>query len=112
MASSTIVGNELSVTATMTGTRTIWHYDAGSDIDVTFFYSLSVPAGGKAKLVLITPDNEVTILTENTDNATNSEMQSQTISLKQGNNRIKIVGYDAPKFELKLSVEVGWVSWG
>jgi len=111
-AGSTKIGNQLSVsTATMTGSRTLWRYNADSDVDVTFSYSLSVTAGGKAKLVLITPDNEVTILTENINKTTNSEMQSQTISLKKGNNRIKVVGYDAPKFDLKLSVDVGSLSW-
>jgi hypothetical protein len=111
-AGSIKTGNELSVnTATITGTRTIWRYNTDSDVDVTFYYSLSVTAGGKAKLVLITPDDEVIILFENTDNASNIEMQSITLSLKAGNNRIKIVGYDAPKIDLKLSIEVGILSW-
>lgn len=106
------VGRDLSVSsAAITGSRTIWRYNAGSDGDVTFSYLLSVTGGGKAKLVLITPDNEVIILVENTDNSTSSEMQSQTITLKKGNNRIKLVGYEAPKFDLKFSVDVGKVSW-
>jgi len=111
-AGSTILGRDLSVTsATMTGSRTLWRYTADSDVDITFSYLLSVTEGGKAKLVLITPDNEVIVLVENTDNNTYNEMQSQTISLKKGLNRIKIVGYDAPRFELKLSFDVGKLSW-
>jgi len=100
-------GNEYSLSATMTGTCTIWRYDAKDDSEITLSYMLSVTKGGKAKLVFITPDDEVITLVENADNAQNTEMQSQTISLKKGNNRIKIVGYNAPEFELKLNVEAG-----
>jgi len=111
-ASSTNIGNELSVTATLTGTRTIWRYNTRDEVSIELSYLLSVSSGGKAKLVLVTPDNEVIILSENTDNTIiNDEMKSQTISLKPGNNRIKIVGKDAPKLELKLHIEVGQLSW-
>ena len=111
-ARSSTIGNELTVSTTgMTGTRTIWRYTANSEVDVTFSYSLSVNGGGKAKLVLIAPDGEVIILAENTDNTTNREMQSQTITLRRGNNRVKIVGFDAPAFDLKLTVNVGRVNW-
>jgi outer membrane lipoprotein-sorting protein len=100
-------GNEYSVSATFTGMDTIWRYDAENDIDVELAYLLSVSQGGKAKLVLITPDDEVIILSENTDNTQNAEMEYQTVSLKKGNNRIKIVGYDKSKLEFKLHIEVG-----
>jgi hypothetical protein len=100
-------GNEYSLSATMTGMETIWRYKAESDSEITMSYMLSVSQGGKAKLVLITPNNEVIELVENTDNTETTEMQSQTIQLTKGNNRIKIVGYDKPKFELKLNVDAG-----
>ena len=110
-ASSVKVLKDLSVKATLTGSRTVWRYNANKETDVPMSYSLSVSEGGRAKLVLITPDDEVIILTENTDNTTVNEMQSQTISLKPGVNRIKIVGNDAAKFELKLHIEVGELDW-
>lgn len=98
--------NEFNMSAqSFTGAKTIWNYDAKNEGDVTFSYSLSVSEGGKAKLVLITPDNEVVTLIENIDNI--EEIQSQTVSLKKGKNRIKIVGYDDPKLNLVLSVDVG-----
>ena len=103
-------GNEYSYSCSLSGTRTVWHYDAQKDSDIELNYLLSVTKGGKAKLVLITPDNEVITLVENTDNTVNTEMQSQTVSIKKGNNRIKIVGSNAPKLELKLRIEVG--QWG
>lgn len=90
-----------------TGAKTVWSYTAKNEGDVTFSYLLSVSKGGKAKLVLITPNNEVIILSENADNTTTDEMQSQTISLKKGKNRIKIVGYENPALNLILSVDVG-----
>lgn len=100
--------NELSMSArTFTGAKTLWRYTAQNDCDVTFSYSLSVSNGGKAKLVLITPDGEVIILSENVDNTTTDEMQSQTVSLNKGNNRIKIVGYEDPSLNLILQVDVG-----
>ena len=105
--SSKSVGNDFSLSATMTGSKKVWDYNASADTDVTISYLLSVSSGGKAKLVLITPDSEVIIIIENTDNTTATEMQSQTLALKKGNNRIKIVGYESPKISLKLHIETG-----
>ena len=99
-------GKDFSMSATLTGTKTIWRYWASEDVNIRLSYMLSVTQGGKAKLVLITPDNEVIILSENTDNTVMSEMKSETIVLKKGNNRIKIVGQDSPKFQLKLNSDV------
>lgn len=100
--------NELSVFArAFTGAKTLWRYTAKNDGEITISYSLSVSESGKAKLVLITPDNEVIILSENIDNTETDEMQSQTVSLNKGNNRIKIVGYDDPVINLVLGVDVG-----
>lgn len=100
--------NNFTMTArAFTGAKTVWSYNAKEEGDVTFSYSLSVSEGGNAKLVLITPDDEVIILSENVDNTVTDEMQSQTVSLKKGKHRIKIVGYDDPKLTLLLSVDVG-----
>jgi len=100
--------NEFNMFAqAFTGAKTVWSYTAKNDGDVTFSYSLSVSDGGDAKLVLITPDDEVIILAENADNTESDEMQSQTVSLKKGKNRIKVVGYDNPKLNLVLSVDAG-----
>lgn len=90
-----------------TGTKTVWSYNVKNEGNVTFSYLLSVNGGGKAKLVLITPENEVITLAENIDNTETEEMQSQTVYLNKGKNRIKIVGYDEPKLTLVLSVDVG-----
>ena len=102
-----VLGDDYKQTAVITGTRTIWRYKTDHDVDITISYLLSVTEGGKAKLVLISPDDKVTILIENADNTVYDEMKTKTISLKKGLNRIKIVGYEKPKFELKLHIEEG-----
>lgn len=100
--------NNFTMTAqAFTGAKTIWSYNAKEEGDVAFLYTLSVSEGGKAKLVHITPDDEVVILTENADNTVTDETQAQTVSLKKGKHRIKIVGCDDPKLTLMLSVDVG-----
>ena len=110
-ASSMRIGNDLSVKATMTGAKTIWEYSTSKEVDVSLSFLLSVSEGGRAKLVLITPYDEVIILAENTDNTIVKEKQSKTVTLNPGKNRIKLVCSDAPKFELKLNVEVGELEW-
>ena len=105
MSSTRTWGKDFSMSATFTGTKTIWRYRASEDVKIRLSYMLSVTEGGKAKLVLITPENELIILSENTDNSVMSEMKSETITLKKGNNRIKIVGQDSPKFQLKLNTD-------
>jgi hypothetical protein len=107
MSSSSSIGNNYKKTITLTGTQTIWRYNAKDDEDVAMSYMLSVTKGGKAKLVLITPDSEVITLIENTDNTTYDEMQTHTVSVKKGVNRIKIVGYESPRIELKMHIESG-----
>ena len=106
-STSSTFGKEFTMNATFTGAKTIWRYRANEDMDLRVSYLLSVAEGGKAKLVLITPDSEVVILSENIDNSVMDEPRAETITLKKGNNRIKIVGQDSPKFELKMNAEVG-----
>ncbi len=89
------------------GAQTLWTYDADDDGDVAISYSLSVPSDGKAKLVLVAPDDTVSVLAERTVDPETEELQSKTISLMKGKNRIKIVGYDNPTLSLVLSAEVG-----
>ena len=102
-----IFGDDFTQTAVITGTRTIWRYKADHDFDLTISYLLSVSEGGKAKLVLISPDDKVTTIIENADNTVYDEMKTKSIALKKGVNRIKIVGQEKPKFELKLHIEEG-----
>lgn len=98
------VDNEYNLTATLTGTDTVWSYSAKEDHAITLTYSLSVTTGGSAKLVWIAPDNTVMTLVENLDQS-GGNLQAQTIICKKGRNRIKIVGQNDPKLELYLMVD-------
>lgn len=99
--------HEFTLSATMTGMQTIWRYTSPDDREAELTFSLGVSSGGKAKLVLIAPDGTVTVLTENTGSETGADSETKLVTLKKGRNRIKIVGYDAPRLELKLSADVG-----
>lgn len=96
-----------ALSATMTGTQTIWSFEAEEDMDIPVSCKLSVTSGGYAKLVLVGPDGDVTTIVENTDNAVPEDMQPYNLSLKKGNNRIKVVGYDSPKLKLEIQAEQG-----
>jgi hypothetical protein len=90
----------------LSGSGTIWEYESDSDVDREVPYILSVKSG-KAKIVLISPDNAVTNLVENTDKATMNETTTITVPIKKGNNRIKVVGYKKADIEIELYIEQG-----
>ena len=98
---------EFTMTSTLTGSETIWRYNAPNDLAVDITYSLLLIETGKVKLVLITPNGEVSIIEEITDIITNAESKIKTLSLKKGENRIKIIAYDSARFELKAKINVG-----
>ncbi|MCL1904348.1 MAG: hypothetical protein FWF94_08015 [Oscillospiraceae bacterium] len=95
-------GEEFTYSATMTGVTTIWRQDSIGETEVTLSYYLSVHEGGKAKLILIMPDDEVVTLAENIDNTVDDKLKEIKVTLKHGANRIRLVGYDNPKIEMKL----------
>ena len=90
----------------LSGSGTIWEYESDSDVDIEVPYILSVKSG-KAKIVLISPDNTVTNLVENTDKATMNGTTTITVPIKKGNNRIKVVGYKKADIDIELYIEQG-----
>lgn len=90
----------------LSGSGTIWTYESSSDINLKVSYILSVKSG-KAKIVLISPDNKVVNLVENTDKATMKETSSLTLPIKKGENRIKLVGYKKADIDIELHIEKG-----
>ena len=90
----------------LSGSGTIWTYDSSSDIDLKVPYILSVKSG-KAKIVLISPDNMVVTLIESTSKATMEGTTSLTVPIKKGNNRIKLVGYEKSDVDIELHIEKG-----
>ncbi len=109
------VENELSMYADeFIGAQTLWTYDADSDGDITLRYEL-LSRDGKVKLAMIAPDGAVSVLVENTDNTLEDttgstepkEWVTETVSLKKGKNRLKIVSRDNPSLRLHLHVDAG-----
>lgn len=90
----------------LSGSGTIWAYESSSDINLKVPYLLSVKSG-KAKIVLISPNNTVLNLVENTDKATMKGTTSLTLPIKKGTNRIKLVGYKKADIDIKLHIEKG-----
>lgn len=102
------IGDEMTMHAqAFVGAKTLWRYTADSDGEIMVSYSLSASKGGKVKLVLIAPDDAITILAEVAGGTSMDEMQSYTIGVQKGEYRIKVVGYEDPTFDLVLSAEVG-----
>lgn len=96
--------NTYKGTCSFNGYGTIWSYNCDEDKVITAPYSLNVKSG-QAKLILITEDNEVSTIVENTANAEITEGKLN-IHVKKGDNRIKFVGSDADA-ELELTIEEG-----
>jgi hypothetical protein len=90
----------------LSGGGTIWTYESSSDLDLKAPYFLSVKSG-RAKIVLISPDNTVINLVENTNKATMKGTASLTVPIKKGNNRIKVVGYEKADIDIELHIEKG-----
>ncbi|MGF7056907.1 hypothetical protein [Brassicibacter mesophilus] len=88
------------------GMDTIWRYNAENDMDIKLSYLLSVNKG-KAKLVLINSAGELETLVENKDNIIQNDMETITVPLKKGENRIKIVALNKAQIELKFNANVG-----
>lgn len=88
------------------GMDTIWEYTCESDTTINISYLLSVSAG-KSKIVLISPNGDLTTIVENTDNSTQENLETISVALKEGKNRIKLVAADKAVIDMKLEIEVG-----
>ncbi len=94
----------------MTGADVIWKYTADADISRQMQYTFQVTKG-KAKLILITPDNNVTTLVEQDSAAVNDPESSESdfehtidLALKKGKNQIKIVCAKGTSFSLLFEI--------
>ena len=104
------------------GMDTLWSYNASEDMEMKMTYSLEVE-GGKAKLVLISPDGELQTITEiicdedgyessgssrssatgEADESNEGEAAEVTLQLKEGNNRIKLIGGADTSLNLEMT---------
>lgn len=103
----TAVDGGYALTATMSGMRTIWRYDAQWEGEAEVAFSLSTTEGGRAKLVHIGPDGVVTVLAENEKPAVQDETTTVLLAMGEGRHRIKVVAQDKAKVGVTLKVGVG-----
>ncbi|SHK37954.1 hypothetical protein [Hespellia stercorisuis] len=90
----------------MEGMGTIWKLNADAPTDINISYKIKV-SSGKAKLVLISPDNTVTELAECTPESDFEQKESDTFHVDAGKNRIKLIGAKDTKIEFEISADKG-----
>lgn len=93
---------EISLTISkFNGRETLWtkKLDKNRDIEINLSFRLSK---GQAKIVHINNDNNVTTIIECVPDTSTDGFVTKTISLKSGQNRLKIVGYDCENIDVKI----------
>ena len=88
----------------MTGMATLWKYDVPWEEDLEVAYGISVEKG-RVKMVFISPNDEITVLTELTEPG--RDVGQKELTLEKGESRIKIVASDRAKFDFLLEVHKG-----
>ena len=88
------------------GMDTLWTYDAKEDEDIDITYLITV-ISGKVKIVLITPDKTVSTIVENTSKSELNDYATNTLHIKKGMNRIKIVAEKNTDVELDITIPNG-----
>lgn len=101
---NTIDGGYSLTVSKFDGRETLWTktLEKDQDLEINIDFSLS---NGRAKVVYVDDKGNVTTLAECTpDNLTNGYI-TKNISLKAGQNELKIVGYDCEDVDLKMLFE-------
>lgn len=101
---NTIDGGYSLTVAKFDGRETLWTktLEKDRDLEINIDFSLS---NGRAKVVYVDDKGNVTTVVECTpDNLTNGYI-TKNISLKAGQNELKIVGYDCEDVDLKMLFE-------
>lgn len=88
------------------GMDTIWTYESDKDTQIDMKYKIKVTSG-KVKLVLISPDATTTTLVEITDSSDLNDYAINNLTIKKGENRIKMVAGKNTKLEFEISIEEG-----
>lgn len=104
--SQSIENGEYTGSYELSGCDTIWQYSSDKQIDLQVPYNLTVK-NGKAKIILITPNNEVKTLVENTSESSVNGDTTFTLPIEKGLNRIKIAGYQKANIQVQLKIDEG-----
>lgn len=83
------------------GRETLWEKKLEDNAEIEIQIDLNITSGN-AKVVFIDSNNDVTVLIERLQNDPNEQTATKTVSLTNGLNRLKIVGYDCENIDLKL----------
>ena len=101
-----IEGNSYNATIEkMEGMDTVWTLDTEEETTVDISYDITL-YNGKIKVALIYPDGELTTLAECKSNQDNSS-NSTSLTLPQGEYRMKIIAGENTKFDISLSITDG-----
>lgn len=90
----------------MDGMDTLWTYDAPEDMELDITCSLTLYSG-KAKLVLISPEDTVTTITEMTEVTEEEGRTVYSLQIRKGQNRIKLVTGLNTELDFDISIPVG-----
>lgn len=90
------------------GMDTIWKYDAEEMTEVKITYSLTVTSG-KAKLVYVDSDGTVSTLLECSAGEDVGQSEAETLKVKEGENRIRLVGAEGTGLEYEFTADKGEV---
>ena len=96
----------LAIINKMEGMDTIWSYESDEDKELDIKYLLNVNSG-KFKLVLISPDNDITNIIERTKESEIKNYATNNIKIKKGLNRIKLVAAKKSKGEFDIKISNG-----
>ena len=83
------------------GRETLWEKTLEDSAEIELQIDLNIKSGN-AKVVFIDSNNDITVLIERLQNDSNEQTATKTVSLTNGLNRLKIVGYDCENIDLKL----------
>ena len=83
------------------GRETLWEKTLEDSAEIELQIDLNIKSGN-AKVVFIDSNNDITVLIERLQNNSNELTTTKLVSLTNGLNRLKIVGYDCKVIDLKI----------
>lgn len=102
----TLKDSTLDVSGQMTGMDTVWTFTPQEDTEISYTCTLTTQSG-RAKLVLVAPDDTVQTLLEVDEDSAEPEDNTYTLPLQAGKNVVKLVCSEKTKFHLTITIEEG-----
>lgn len=99
------IGNSVDLTVEkFDGRQTIWSKEYSENQDVEIELTLTI-ASGQVKLVQVDADGNVSTIVECTSDSGIEQTTTYTVSMKEGRNRLKIVGYDCQYIDFSMEIK-------